>query len=75
MRTKINALKVEMQQSGVNGTRPLRTLDTSEERVLTIMGVSSVEGDQENPEIGVTTPYKVHSAPLKKMNTVAIVST
>lgn len=65
----MNALKIEMQQSGVNGTRPLRnSLDDFEERVLTIMGLSVVEGDQVNPEIGVPGPYKAHSAPIKKVN-------
>lgn len=67
VRSKVSVLKVDMARSGINGTRCLRTLDTMEKRVSSIMSLCAVEGDLECPEVRPKDHYATYSAPVEQV--------
>lgn len=46
VRRNTTKMREEYAQSGVNGTTPIKGLDTISERVLAIMTIHSVDGDE-----------------------------
>ena len=47
-------MKFEIGRSGINGTVPLEDLDLTEQRIIGIITLDSVDGDGETDELGVT---------------------
>lgn len=46
VRLKTTKMRAEYAQSGINGTTPIKGLDTLSERVLAIMTLHSADGDE-----------------------------
>lgn len=67
-RTKanVNAHKVRMAESGVNGTQPIREMSEMDERIMSIITEEAVDGDLISPEVGVSGRYKAYSAPARQ---------